>query len=60
MNVKAIIFKVENNGAPVKAKSSLTVQNLLFWWSLFLTEQINPLTPKIWLLILPSSCYIFP
>ena len=56
MNVKAIIFKAENNGAPVKAESSLTVQNLLFWWSLFLTEQINPLTPKIWLLILPSSC----
>ena len=21
---------------------------------------VNPLTPKIWLLILPSSCYIFP
>ena len=31
MNVKAIIFKAENNDAPVKAKSSLTVQNLLFW-----------------------------
>ena len=56
MNVKAVIFKVENNDAPVKAKSSRTVQNLLVWRALFLTEQINPLTPKIWLLILPSSC----
>ena len=25
-------------------------------WNLF----VNPLTPKIWLLILPSSCYTFP
>ena len=24
------------------------------------TEILNPLTPKIWLLILPSSCYTFP
>ena len=31
-------------------------QNVL--WTL--SFDFNPLTPKIWLLILPSSCYTFP
>ena len=28
------------------------------FWKLY--KSVNPLTPKIWLLILPSTCYIFP
>ena len=37
------------------AGSPSQANNSIYSWS-----EVNPLTPKIWLLILPSRCYTFP